>query len=673
MTTDDFPDDYPRPAELEDLQEVMEYVGADEERIEQVLRMAAVNREFYTEVLELYQQRKAMEQPVPPDEFYPYDEVDGRFVLGENPDGKPVGLSGEQLNEHMLIVGRTGAGKTVCLYNLLETCATQNIPVMVFDFKNDYRHLIAEQDLLVVNWRDFRFNPLCPPPNVQPGKWGEILADTFAHATDLLIGSESYFLEKLRHLYALYDVDSETTRYPSIFELRDLVGADEIPKASPRYRYKERVWSRLMMMTGFSGDIFDCSCGYPLEALLDRNVVFELKEPNQYATNFVVEVVLTWLFYYRDAQSQRQGLRHCVMFDEAKRVFDVNRERQPESGFPPIDDLVGKVREFGEALVVADHEPSKLTDSIKANTNAKLWLSLGSGKDTEEMARTFGLDPEETDFTRTLEKGEAVLKLADRDPVPVHVSDYEVEKTMSEAEIRERMESELAALSTVERYQPDEFLSAVGAPSDPGDEIEDGDGDDSVGEVAEALLASVNEDPFLGMSERYDAIDVVARKGNEAKNELMTLGLVWETEVRTGKPGRNPKLLELTPKGRDVLEDRGYAVADTGRAGIEHRYWQQQITDYYTDQGFDVEIEFAVGQQNIDVYATTDEETVAVEVACSPEHEVANIEKCLDYDVDRVEVAYLEDTVRERIEAAVRDAFNRVPDRVTFVPVSEYT
>lgn len=32
-------------------------------------------------------------------------------------------------------------------------------------------------------------------------------------------------------------------------------------------------------------------------------------------------------------------------------------------------------------MVVADHEPSKLTDSLKANTNVKLWISQGGGHD----------------------------------------------------------------------------------------------------------------------------------------------------------------------------------------------------------------------------------------------------------------------------------------------------
>jgi hypothetical protein len=226
--------------------------------------------------------------------------------------------------------------------------------------------------------------------------------------------------------------------------------------------------------------------------------------------------------------------------------------------------------------------------------------------------------------------------------------------------------SELRALSFLKRHRPDRFLSAVGAPPES-DDAPAADTEDRVGDIAEALLVSVNEDPFLGMAERYDAIDVVARKGNAAKNELLTLGLVREREVRTGKPGRNPKLLELTSEGQRVLTERGYDVAETGRRGIEHRYWQQQIKDYYTDQGFEAEIEFAVGEQRIDVYAMTDTESVAVEVACSPEHEVENVQKCLDYDVDCIEVAYLEEAIRDRIEVAVRENFDQIPDRVTFI------
>lgn len=633
-----------------------------------MVQTAAVDREFYDDMRDLYQRQAA--QVATKSEYYPYTVLDGEFLVGTDPDGHPLGLTRRQLNEHMLVVGRSGAGKTTFFYNMIDACNSKGLPVMVFDFKNDYRDVADDLDLSVVNWRDLKFNPLQPPPGVRPGKWGEVLADTFSHATDLLIGSESYFLEKLRQLYGLYD-EVEDGVYPSLFELRDLVDVDEIPRSSPRFNYKERVLGRLTMMTGFSGDIFDCSRGHPLDEFLDRNVVFELQEPNQYVTNFVVEAMLMWIFYYRDAQGHRQGLRHMILFDEAKRVFDVNREQQPESGYPPIDDLMGKVREFGEGLVVADHEPSKLTDSVKANTNAKLWMSLGSGHDTEEMAETFGVEEERLEFTRTLERGEAVVKTADADPVPVRLQRFDVDKTGSP----DMAGSALDRLSSRERVRPDLFRSLVG--EQPGDGSGGGDAGDEeretdIGELAEALLASVDEQPFLSMSERYDEVGAGSKQGNAAKNELVKLELVREVEVDTGKPGRNPKLLEFTEQGEQVLAERGHDVADTGRRGIVHRYWQRQVADHYEADGYDVEIEHGVEDGLIDVYAERPGERVAVEVAMSPEHEVANVEKCLDAGLDRVEVVVLEDDVRERIEAAVHDAFDRVPDRVSFVAVAEY-
>jgi uncharacterized protein (DUF2249 family) len=655
----------PHPHEVDRLQTLMERVGESDERIEKLVTVAALDAETYADLRDLYERKAA--QIITKDVFYPYESVDGAFGIGTDPDGTRIGLTREQVNEHLLLVGMTGAGKTTFFYNLMATAADHDVPFMVFDFKNDYRHLVQHQDVLVVNWRDFKFNPLAPPPGVQPGKWGEILADTFAHATDLLIGSESYFLEQLRLLYGLYE-DTATDEYPSLFALRDMVAADEVRPASPRFKYKERVQSRLSMMTGFSGDIFDCSRGYPIEALLDRNVALELKEPNQYVTNFVVEVLLTWIFYYRDAMGHRQGLRHLIMFDEAKRVFDVNRSRQPASGYPPIDDLVGKLREFGEGLIVADHEPSKLSDSLKANTHAKLWLTLGSGTDVQEMARTFGLDPEETEFTRTMQKGEALFKLADRDPVPILLPDYTLDKSMTEDEIRERMKPELAALDAQGRVRPDRFNEYLGITSEEDTEDET----TAVGEIAEALLASVTEAPFLSMSERYEAIDVDSKNGTAAKNELVTLDLVREVAVPTGRPGRNPTLLELTAAGQDVLDERGYDVPETGRRGIVHRYWQQQVKDYYEVQGFEVVIEFAVESQRIDVYAERADETIAIEVACSPEHEVTNIEKCLDAGVDEVQVVYIEEAVKDRIQSTVLETFGQVPEQVVFKPISAF-
>ncbi len=657
-------DNYVEPEDLDKLEDLMERVGESEEKIEKALKAAGTDPETFEDLMEVYTMKAS--QVATKDEFYPYEDLAGEFKIGENPEGNDIGLTREQLNEHILAVSMTGKGKTTFLYNLIETLRERSLPFIVFDFKNDYRHLAKKyEDLLVINWRDMKFNPLEPPPEVSPGKWGEILADTFCHATDLLIGSESYFLEKLNELYEIYNVEEEG-KYPSVFELKELVEMDAIAPASPRFKYKERNQSRLSMFTGFSGEIFDCSSGIPLQELLDRNVIFELKEPNQFVSNFFVETVLTWIYYYRDAMGQREKLRHVVMFDEAKRVFDVMRERQPEAGWPPIDDIVGKVREFGEALAVADHEPSKLTDSIKANTNVKIWMSLGSGKDIEEMARTFGLgEDEEIDYTRTMEKGNALLKIADREPVPIFLPDYQIDKDVSEEEIREKMEPEIQKFEWKKRYRPEAFLEKVGG--------EEEDEEREISEAAEELLVDVKENPLLKTAERYDKLDFDTKKGGRAREELLENELIKEVEVRTGTRGRNPKIFEITPEGRKHLRAIGLKVREPEKGGAEHRWWQRKVQEHYQGKGYDSFIEYYMGRKSIDVYSVKEGKEVATEIALSPEHELENVKKCLDKDFDTVQVVYNSESVKEKIEGKIRDWKGEIPGKILFSHVSEFS
>lgn len=120
-------------------------------------------------------------------------------------------------------------------------------------------------------------------------------------------------------------------------------------------------------------------------------------------------------------------------------------------------------------------------------------MSLGSGKDTAEMARTFGLDEEKTDYTRTLEKGEVVLCLTDRDPVPVALPDYQLEKTVTEGEIQERMRPELDDLEWRERVRPREFLEEAATLEDTGESARTGTGRGSWAGGGGEAVAGVGE------------------------------------------------------------------------------------------------------------------------------------------------------------------------------------
>jgi len=77
-----------------------------------------------------------------------------------------------------------------------------------------------------------------------------------------------------------------------------------------------------------------------------------------------------------------------------------------------------------------------------------------------------------------------------------------------------------------------------------------------------------------------------------------------------------------------------------GRGGTQHREIQQVIKNIGHDLGFGVSIEAAcqVSDGAIDVLLTGENNTIAVEVSVttSPEHELANLKKCLMEQVDYV-------------------------------------
>ena len=79
------------------------------------------------------------------------------------------------------------------------------------------------------------------------------------------------------------------------------------------------------------------------------------------------------------------------------------------------------IREFGEAVIVIDQEPGKMSDSVLANTSTKICFNLGNGKDIEIIGRAMSLTPEEVASIDRLKVGHAIIKRKDRFIEPVHV------------------------------------------------------------------------------------------------------------------------------------------------------------------------------------------------------------------------------------------------------------
>jgi type IV secretory pathway VirB4 component len=72
------------------------------------------------------------------------NEVDGQVRIGTVKNTNvPFSLNLDEINQHLLITGRVGSGKTTIIYLIMMELLKAGIPFLAFDFKQDYRHLLS--------------------------------------------------------------------------------------------------------------------------------------------------------------------------------------------------------------------------------------------------------------------------------------------------------------------------------------------------------------------------------------------------------------------------------------------------------------------------------------------------------------------------------------------------
>jgi len=601
---------------------------------------------------------------------YPFDTASAYsdIYLGETFENQFYHISQEDLTKHLLTVGQSGSGKTTLFYSLMDEVEK---PFWAFDLKQDYRHLVQKLDLLVLPWTKLEFNPLKPPKDVPPRRWAQVFAEIFGHATSLLSGSKNYLMKKVIELYTLYNLfDKVSEPYPSLHELELLIKKQKVNYVRKASDYRDTLLNRLEAMNLVAGTVFDCNQGYPVDELLKENVVFEFDGLSRDVQNFLMEILFAYVYEYRIAQNHRNsGLNHLFFLDEGKRVFSVYKERQDAAGIPEIDELTAKMREFGEGLVVADQEASKLTDSIKANTHTKLLLPTADRKQFQAVTEAMNLSVRQAEFAQKLETGEAVVQVGGRDPVPVKLQNHELEKSVTDRELEKQQAEKWSNLSSERRKTTKRFDDRI-APGRseevPETRIPDDPTEIQVSELGDRLLKDVVGNPFKPLTERYERFSSTY-KGNKAKNELVDQGVVIERNVKTGDGKR--KLLQLTEKGRDYTEDSlDLEVKHRGRGGVIHRYWQHQIKDAFEELGWPAFLE----KFDADVYVNLNDTELVVEVAMGDNpREVEHLKQHLERGFDAVWIAARNQEVLEGLKQRIEEQGLDL-ERVAFRLVREF-
>jgi len=571
----------------------------------------------------------------------------GEIVLGKVMWGEktlyPFGTSLEELNRHVLITAQSGAGKTTLIARLIAELIRLGKPFLVTDFKRDYRHLTRQfPQLLVVNWKVLRVNPLRPPPGVPVQEWKQQLVHIFGYVEGVWKGSTQYMLQKLDEVYTEKG-DSAT--------LRDLY--DKVVEATnePNRKLQEYwavIHTRLYGLLSKLGDTINGAQWLDVAKLLDYPVVLELDGLDREDANFLLLWLFYWIYAYRKAQNQRGRLLHVLIIDEAKRVFTgsemYSSTTSEYSGTPPADLICDEIRDYGEAIIAADQEPTKLSQSLKANTYTKLTGNLGEGRDIWDISQSMNLKDEEVDAIPKLERGEWLVKLSGRytSPFLIKTEDFPLEKNVTDEEVRQRAKPILDNLTIRPAKEPIDAETIAEAQHT------------NLSTQAWMLLKDINEKPFQKLSTRVKELRISARKAMEAKDELIRKQLIKEMRIRLGAQ-RPVSLFEITAQGKDRLKQAGEETKKwdwVGHVGLKHAFYQALIAKAYREKGWTAKMEAAQGNRRFDVLASDGDTKVGIEVELS-ENDLRNKLDNLDGINELIIVS--EGELLKRIEKRVKE------------------
>lgn len=487
------------------------------------------------------------------------EQLSGDYPLGQAiyPD-RPVGGFGVREAEwikHCGIFGKTGSGKTTLTIQIIREICRHGRPFLIFDYKRNYRDLLKHPDfqgqeiLIFTVGRNhvapFLFNPKNRPPGVEEHVWQKQLAEIIEKVYLLGPGANDVFME--------------AAHQGTFAQMKDQV-------LKQRKKARELLWwasvKRTLNAINYPGlgDMVNCQEGYSIPDLLKRKVILELDGLSASDQAFVIGSLLLWIYHYRMRQPEREVLKHFIIVEEAHHLFLKSRQEEDIA-----DVIMREIRELGEAMIIIDQHPSKMSVSALGNLATKFCLSLSLNQDITAVANAMLLAKDEQRYMAMVTLGQCICR-SDRltRPVLLSIANFPLNKgQVTDEDLRAVMQGYLRN-SGLEKP----------LPAKPGS-IQDIPKPETLSPLSRILLENLAQEPLLGLVQRFKKLGLKTAEGYKVLKELEDARLILPQTIE-GK-----KLYDLTAAGRKA---GGVRVSRPGRGGLEHRYWVESIKAHYLQQ-----------------------------------------------------------------------------------------
>ena len=351
-----------------------------------------------------------------------------------------VNLDKSNLDKHTFITGVTGSGKTTTCHKILNASDT---PFLVIEpAKTEYRILTKlKKDILIFtlgndNVAPFRLNPFEFFPHENITARVDMIKASIESAFDMEAAIPQIIESAIYECYKSYGWNISTnknSKYKDPFAdgvyafptLKDLIEMSE--KVVEKQGFDDRlkkdyvgsIKARLEgLMVGAKGSMLNTPRSINFKELVKRDVILELEEiKNPSEKSLIMGFILTNLneairVNYEEYRAKGRRFRHITLIEEAHRLlskYSAGDNPNKKLGVEVFSDMLAEVRKYGEALIIVDQIPNKLTPEVLKNTNTKIVHKLFAKDDKEAIGNTMALENEQKDFLSNLEVGRAIV------------------------------------------------------------------------------------------------------------------------------------------------------------------------------------------------------------------------------------------------------------------------
>jgi hypothetical protein len=535
-----------------------------------------------------------------------------------------VGFIPSDMPRTVLTLGNSGTGKTTLSQIVL--CENVRFALsagirqtnMVFDLKGGFKFLLphlrselSPQQMVLLRVRRDRKNTFYenflepPTPKINIDQWIGVIVNTMRDATGLRHESASLFLRAAMNEVSKRNGEPPSLLHliPGLYEMRPTKFIDRV-----QADYFSRAIHRLIQVWAEAPYTFACTRGMFGKLTEYLLVIIDLSECGSFVTDFIIQTFLTKLIWYSQLEIgfEQEPMRFCVFLDEASRIFGANKAHGLV-GESVQSDFLRISRSFGIWTFLCNQDLTSLSLACRKVTGAKIVFPIDDSEH-RAIAESMGLtSSEQFDMLRSLERGQAMVKLYSRTGLPafrVRVPQFSLNHSISEQEIDAINDPALKgiAVKPVDENLHQRVISIVYHQAEI--EHEDQARTDEPGDALRMLLLFAKY-PFRTVNEHLKALmkDRMVSGSQEFYRKVKPLtasGLAESCRIKLdASRGAAGVYLVPTGKGVQALVDAGLWKKEAplwkGKGGFIHVCIARYVAQKFQAGGFTAKIEAEKG------------------------------------------------------------------------------